>query len=404
MHSKTVLPILFFTLVVDAVSFGIIIPIIPSVLTDPTSPSFILHGYSQQGQLFMAGLLTAIFGIMQFFAAPVLGEFSDIYGRKKLLSAGIVALALSQLLFGISLQAGSLVFLFVSRIIAGLSAANFSIAQAVIADVTEAKDRAKNFGLIGAAFGIGFIVGPLLSGWIVHLFGVSAPFWFATALGLINALSVTLFLPETRKHIARESKKFTIFKGVYNVRSAIKDVNARPLYGANFLYFSGFSFFVSFSGIYLVSTFGLSEAGVGTFFGVVGLWIVVTQGILLRIVSKHFNERQILRFSMLSMATGLFLFTFMPSMGLVYALMPVIAIGNGLSIANMNALISKSVSAEKQGVALGINGSLAALGNSVIPIAAGAASGLLATSAPFIIGAVFVLFAWAVLFARPMRS
>ena len=187
-------------------------------------------------------------------------------------------------------------------------------------------------------------------------------------------------------------------KGIQNIKTALNDVDARPIYLTSFLYISGFAFFVSFSAIYLVQRFGLSPAAIGTFFGIVGGWMIFTQLFLLRILTKYFSERRILRFSILMMGSGLLIFPFLPSVALVYAIMPVIAIGNGLSIANVSALISKGVSAEKQGAALGINGSLVALGNGVIPIIAGAASAFFGIGTPFILGSLFVLAAWMVLF------
>jgi len=398
---KRILIVLFATLVLDAVSFGIVIPIIPIVLTDPMSPSFILQGFSVQSQFLIAGFVTAVFGIMQFLGAPVLGELSDVYGRKKLLTLGIAALALSQVLFGFAIEIGALWLLFVSRIVGGLAAANFAIAQATIADVTEPKDRAKNFGLVGAALGIGFIIGPLLSGWMVHFFAsASAPFWFAAMLGLMNVISVSLFMPETRKHIREAAHTFHILKGMQNIKAALNDVDVRPVYATSFLYISGFSFFVAFSGIYLVQRFGLSPGEIGTFFGVVGGWIIFTQGVLLRILTRYFSERQILRVSILMMGAGLSIYSFLPSMALVYTIMPMIAIGNGLSIANISALVSKGVSGEKQGAALGINGSLMALGNGVIPIVAGTVSGVFGIGMPFILGSILVFTAWVVLFGR----
>src|SRR5262245_51551763 len=135
---------------------------------------------------------------MQFIAAPILGELSDAYGCKKLLRLGVGALAVSQALFGFGVGIASVALLFVARALAGIAAGNLGIAQAAIADVTEPKDRAKHFGLIGAAVGMGMILGPLLSGWLVYVSRDSAlPFFMAGALGLLNALFLALLLPET---------------------------------------------------------------------------------------------------------------------------------------------------------------------------------------------------------------
>lgn len=308
MQKKT-LPILFVTLLIDMIGIGMIIPILPIIFTDSSSPSFLLSGYTSGEQYLMAGLLTALFGLMQFLGAPILGELSDVFGRKKLLILGVGVLALSQLLFGFGIEIGSLALLFFSRAVAGLAGANFSIAQASIADVTDPKDRAKNFGLIGAAFGIGFILGPTLGGFLAHLFdSAAAPFWIASALGILNVLSVSLFLPETH-HNRQAEHHFHFLKGIQNILAAWRDTEARPVYISSFLYASGFTFFTSFVGILLVARFGLDESAIGTFFGVNGIWIVVTQLFILRFITKWYDEKTILKVSLLVLAVTLALYT-----------------------------------------------------------------------------------------------
>ena len=397
MQKKT-LAILFVTLLIDMIGIGMIIPIIPIIFTDPTSPSFLLVGYSQEHQYLFAGLLTALFGLMQFIGAPLLGELSDVYGRKKLLTLGVGVLALSQLLFGFGIEIGSLTLLFFSRAIAGLAGANFSIAQASIADITEPKDRAKNFGLIGAAFGIGFILGPTLGGFVAHMFdSAAAPFWLASALGLLNTISVSLFLPETH-HNRQTEHQFHFLKGIHNIMAAWRDHDARPVYLSSFLYASGFAFFTSFVGIMLVSRFGLDEKAIGTFFGIVGVWIVITQIFILRFLTARYNEKTILRVSLLVLAGILFAYPFIPSVWWLYALAPLLSIPNGLSMANMGALVSESVSSQKQGAALGINGSLMALSQGLIPLCAGVVSATLGIAAPFMVGSLLVVLAWLTLF------
>jgi DHA1 family tetracycline resistance protein-like MFS transporter len=395
---KKVLPVLFFTLLLDMIGTGMVLPIIPILFTDPTSPSFMLAGYTVSGQYFIAGLITALFGLMQFIASPLLGELSDVYGRKRLLTVGVATLAVAQMLFGFGIGIASLAILLVSRAIAGLAGANFSIAQAAIADVSEPQDRAKNFGLIGAAFGIGFILGPLLGGWIANLaHNPAAPFWFAGMLGICNVVFISLFLKETH-HNRKEAAPFHIFNGIQNIIIAFKDKQANALYFSSFLYMSGFAFLTTFSGILAVERFHFSAAALGTYFGAIGVFIVITQVVILGPLTKRFNERTILRVSLLVLAAAVALYPFMPSVILLYCLIPFIAIPQGLSIANLSSLISRSVSPEKQGAALGINGSLAALSNGVIPLLAGVGSGLIGLSAPFVIGGVCIVGAWSILF------
>lgn len=400
---RKIFPILFATLLIDMIGIGMIIPLIPTLFTDPTSPSFLLQDHPESSWYIIAGFITAIFGLMQFFAAPVLGELSDIFGRKRLLTMGVGVLAISQLLFGLGVHISSLALVFVSRAIAGIAGANFSIAQASIADVTEPKDRAKNFGLIGAAFGTGFILGPLLGGWLAHVYDAATPFWVAGFMGILNLLFITLFLPETRKERG-QAMSFTLLKGIHNIKAAFMDKDARPIYLASFLYLSGFAFYTSFVGILLVSRFAFTESSVGTFFGVAGAWIVITQLFIIRILSKKYSERSILRYSLLMIALSIAIYPYVPSPALLYAIIPFLAVPQGLSMLNMTALISKGVSAEKQGAALGINGSLLALSQGVIPVLAGLASSLVSVRLPFMIGPVFIVAAWSVLFIFMKRK
>ena len=397
---KRVLPVLFATLLLDTIGFGMVFPIIPIIFTDPTSPAFLLTGYSQSMQFLIAGTITAVFGLMTFIAAPVLGELSDVYGRKRLLTIGVAILAASQFVFGFGIEIASIPLLFIARAIAGMAAANISIAQATIADVSAPNERAKNFGLIGAAFGIGFILGPLLSGWIAGISGNPAfPFWTASILGMINVAFISLFLPETH-HNRSEKKAFTVFKGIHNIIAALEDKEAMPVYFANFLYMSGFSFFVSFIGILLVSSFHFSETSVGTFFGVVGACIVISQLVVLRILTARFSERTILRVSMILVAAVMVMYPFLPNSTALFILVPFLAIPQGVSMANLTALISKSVSPAKQGAALGINGSVIALAQGVIPLIAGVGSGFVGIKLPFIAGSVLVILAWSSLFLK----
>ncbi len=400
---KRILPVLFGTLLLDTIGFGMVLPILPILFTDPTSASFMLAGYSHGMQLFLAGAIVSVFGFTQFLAAPLLGELSDVYGRKRLLTIGIAVLALSQLMFGFGVEIASLPLLFISRIIAGFAAANISIAQATIADISAPEDRAKNFGLIGAAFGMGFIIGPLLSGWIAGLSGNPAiPFWVASALGLLNVVFVSLFLTETRVR-SKAAHRFTLLKGLHNIRAALTDKDARPLYLTNFLYLSGFSFFTSFVGILLVSSYGFTETTVGTFFALVGVFIMITQLVFLRVLTKIYSERQILKGSILMAAVVVALYPFMSDPRLVYLLIPLLAIPQGLTMANLTALISKGVSAERQGAALGINSSLLAFATGIVPLVAGVGTGLLGIQVAFIGGGLLMAGSWAILFLLPRK-
>ncbi|RJQ36334.1 MFS transporter [Candidatus Parcubacteria bacterium] len=401
--SRKILPILFATLLLDMVGLGMLFPIIPVIFTDPSSPSFLLQGYSQSSQYLIAGIITALFGLFQFFAAPIVGELSDVYGRKRILTAGVGVLAIAQFLFGFGIMAKMLWLLILARALSGIAGANLAVAQATIADITEPKDRAKNFGLIGGAFGIGFILGPILGGLIAEFTGsAAAPFWFAGLLGIVNTMSITLFLPETRKERSA-ARSFHMLKGIHNLRAAWRDRDARPVYITNFLYFAGFAFFTSFIGILLINRFGFSEAGIGTFFGIVGAWVTVTQLFILRILVRKYSERSILYFTMPIIGFFFILYPFLPNTAYLYAIIPLVAIPQGLTMANLGALVSKSVSPDEQGAALGINASLLAFSQGLIPFIAGVGSGALGIQTPFIAAGILAWASWLVLFVLSRR-
>lgn len=382
MNQKRILTVLFITLLLDVIGIGILIPVIPSLFTDATSNSFMLAGYSVSAQYFIAGLMTALFGLMQFLVAPLLGDLSDTYGRKRLLTLGVGVLAVAQLLFAAGIALFSLTLLFLSRIVAGIAGANFSIVQAAIADITEPKNRARNFGLIGAAFGLGFIIGPLVGGVIVSATGNPAlPFIFAGCLGIINLISITLLLPETNLELS-EAKKFSLGKAFTNIKVAYMDVDNRPLYTVSFLQMLGFGIYTSFSAVFLTYRFNFTEADTGSFFAVVGVCMVLSQLFVVRYASKYYSERQVLRFALPLLALVLFAQMAVYSVIVLYLLIPFTAVSIGLISTNIPALISKGVSNTRQGAALGINGSLQALSQGIAPLLASAVAAV--TAIPFI--------------------
>jgi DHA1 family tetracycline resistance protein-like MFS transporter len=399
MFKNKALVVLFFTLLLDTISVGILIPILPIIFTDPSSPAFILHGYTQGQQYFIAGAITGVFGFMQFFAAPLLGELSDVYGRKRFLTMSVAVLALSNLLFGFGIQIASLTVLIISRVTAGIAGANFSIAQASIADVSEPHVRAKNFGIISAAFGIGFILGPFLGGIISETFNHPAtPFWFAGILGMLNVIFISTFLPETRVVSEKKTESFNIFKGLHNIRAAFRDKDAAPVYMANFLYTSGFAFFTTFVSILLTVRFAFTEGTIGIYFSVVGAFIVLTQLGLVGYFTDRFTEKTLMLYCIPLVALSIFIYPYARNIEILYVLIPLMAIPQGITFASVSALISKSVSAEKQGAALGINGSLMALAQGIIPLLAGIGSGVIGLTAPFIAGGIFILASWYVIY------
>lgn len=400
MKSNRILPVLFITLLLDMIGIGMLIPIIPSLFTDPSSHSFLLGGYSVSSRYVIAGLVTAIFGFMQFVASPILGELSDMYGRKKLLTIGVAVLAISQLLFATGIAFGSLLLLFVSRAIAGIAGANFSIAQAAIADVTLPEDRARNFGLIGAAFGIGFILGPLLGGVLAGATGnPSVPFVCAGILGIVNVLLVTFFLSETH-HVRTLKTKISFFRAIHHIQGAFKDKDARPLYFASFFVMLGFAFYTSFISVFLVEKFGFTEIKTGAYFGIVGIWIVFAQVVMVRALSKKYSDRLKLLYALPILSAVIVIQPFVTHQFFLYVLMPFTAGSFAIVSTSIPALVSKGVGKDKQGTALGINSSFQALSQAIGPLASGFAAGVLGLTTSFVLGSLFVAISFCIVFFR----
>ncbi|HEU4677537.1 MAG TPA: MFS transporter [Candidatus Paceibacterota bacterium] len=402
-NNKGVLPVLFVTMLIDMVGISMLIPILPVIFTEPSSPAFMLAGWSTEAQYTIAGLLTALFGFVQFIASPVLGELSDVYGRKRLITLGVAVLALSQLVFGLGIAVGSLAVLFVSRAIAGVAASNFSIAQATIADVTEPHDRARNFGLIGAAVGLAFILGPFLGGTIAGLSGNAAlPFFVAAGLGIVNVILVSTFLKETH-HVRAEKRRITPLKAVNNIRAALKDHDARPVYAAGFLAMLGFAFYTSFIAILLAARFGFTETMTGTYFAIAGGWIIFAQVVVVRTLAKIYSDRTRLLIALPTLAVIIVAIPLVHASHWLYVFMPFLSSAFALVTTGVPSLVSKGVGPERQGAALGINGSLQALAQASAPLVAGFASGFLGLTAAFVIGAGCMLASFLIIVKRVAR-
>ncbi len=369
--------VVFLTVLIDMMGIGILFPIMPLLLGNPGSEFYILPtGFSEQQGYLLLGLLTAIFPLMQFLATPILGQLSDKYGRRKILLFSLMGTAIGYALFALAIFMKSIPLLFVARAIDGVTGGNISVAQAAIADVTEPKDRAKNFGLIGAAFGLGFIIGPFLGGKIsdsslVSWFNATTPFILASILAVVNMISVYFFLPETlaNKREGRVSIKLGAAFG--HIRKSFLMKEVRLLFLVNFLVNGGFAFFTSFFSVYLSHKFGFKQGDIGNFFAVVGIFIVITQALIVRNMAKAFREDEILRFSILGTAIGIFLYMAPVAGWQVFMVTPYFAAMNGLTMANMRGLVSRSVGPEVQGEILGIDAAVQALAQGIPPVLAG---------------------------------
>jgi DHA1 family tetracycline resistance protein-like MFS transporter len=366
----------FMTVFVDLVGVGILIPIFPQLITPGSPDSILPDGWTITQGLILLGWLGAVYPLAQFFAAPILGQLSDKYGRKKVLIVSIVGTAAGYVLFAIGLATKNIPLLFASRILDGITGGNISVAQAAIADISTAKNRAKNFGLIGMAFGLGFILGPYIGGkladpTVVSWFSAATPFWFAAGLSLINVLLITVFLPETLK--VRKNSRLDFSRPFHNVMAAFSRPGLRSVMPSSFLFTAGFTFFTTFFGIVLAEKFGFSVSNTGDYFAYVGLWIAISQGVFVGVIAKKYKDYQVLRVSLFITATSLLLYALVPAgeYKWLFLIPPLLSLGNGLTMAFTSSLISRITPKELQGEALGINASVMALAQAIPAIIAG---------------------------------
>lgn len=364
---------LFITVFLDLLGMGIVIPIAAPLLLsagDKMLPSYLSFGQRS----FILGLLLGIFSIAQFFGAPVLGALADKYGRKRLLLFSIGGTCLSYLLFAIGIMRRSILLCFFSRALDGFTGGNISIAMSVISDITEEKDRAKNFGLIGVSFGLGFILGPFVSGILmdtklVSWFNYTTPYWFAFMLSFVNVLILQFLLKETL--IVKSEAPIKLFTGVRNLRNAFRTQKTRSLFITLFMVVFGFNFFTQFFQVFLIYKFNFSASNIAYLFAYIGLWLAFSQGVVNPSLSRRCNPRFLVSWSTLICALT-FPFLLLPGDSWwIYLIVPFVALFNGINTPNLAAVISFQADATKQGAILGIRQSILSIAMAIPPIIAG---------------------------------
>lgn len=334
---QAALGFIFITLLIDVAGFGIIIPVFPNLI------SGLIHGNLSDAAKY-GGWLGFTYAIMQFLFAPVLGNLSDKYGRRPILLFSLFGFGIDYLLQGF---APNIFWLFIGRSIAGITGGSFTTAAAYIADVSTPENRAKNFGMIGAAFGIGFIIGPVIGG-LLGQFGDRVPFFAAAALALLNWLYGYFVLPES---LSKENRRTFDWKRA-NPLGALKQLQKYPavaglIASIALLYVAGHAVQSNWS-YYTMYKFSWDKKMVGYSLGFVGLTVGLVQGLLIRVIIPKLGNEKSVYIGLLLYAMGFLLFAFATQTWMMYAFMIPYSLG-GIAGPSLQGIISAHVPPNEQG-------------------------------------------------------
>jgi DHA1 family tetracycline resistance protein-like MFS transporter len=362
--------IIFLTIFVNLVGFGIIIPLLPFYAeTFGASPLTI-------------GLLFAVFSLCQLAAAPALGDLSDRYGRRPILIFSLAGTVISFVMLAV---AHSVVMLFAARIVDGLSGGNISTARAYVADITEPQDRARAYGIIGAAFGLGFILGPALSG-VLSSISYTAPIWAAAGLTLVAAMMAWWWLPET-VHRARA--------GTGNpfryLPALLKRAPVRRILAVDFLYWFAFAMFQTTFSLFVARRFGFGVAKTGYFFAAFGVLGAAIQGGLIRPVVKRLGDKRTFLMGLAFGGFGLVGAALAPSVALFALALVPLAFGIGFGHPTISSLVSLVAHGDEQGRVQGAASAVESFGRTVGPIWGNASLQSYGEATPYISAAVLLL-------------
>jgi DHA1 family tetracycline resistance protein-like MFS transporter len=369
--------ILFAIVFIDLVGFGLVIPLLP------------FYGERFGASPLQVTLILAMYSLAQLFAAPLWGRLSDRYGRRPILLISLAGSVVAYLWMGV---AYSLWVLFAARFLQGAMAGNIAAAQAYIADVTTPENRAKGMGMIGAAFGFGFIVGPALGGFLAGgdpaTARLSAPFYLGAALSLLAFLGALIFLkesltPERRGRIRRVGR-------IAAIAGALARPGLRGLILLSFLVTFAFSGMETTFAMWAFRQFGWGPLQVGYVFAFVGVLSAVMQGGLVGRLARRFGEERLLTAGLVAIVLGLVVLPEAHDLPLLLGATALLALGMGLTQPSLNSLISRRAGADEQGEVLGVNQSTGSFARIVGPWLAGTLFVDLGRDAPFFAGAVIV--------------
>ncbi|MBN1486578.1 MAG: MFS transporter [Anaerolineae bacterium] len=354
---KRRLALIFGFVLIDLLGYSLILPLLP------------YYAETFGASITVVGLLGTVNALSQLVAAPTIGRLSDRYGRRPLLILSISGTVVAFLLLGF---AQSLVMLFISRIIDGLLGGNVSLARAYITDVTDSENRARGLGIIGAAFGLGFIAGPSMGGFLSR-FGYNVPALVAAGLSLLNLIAVLLWLPESLTRERRAQLRHSS-KTAFSLRLLWQALNrpcVGPLFHVQLFYSLAFTLFQSNFSIYSKTRLGLSVQQTGLVLSYVGLCSVLVQAFAIGRLTKQYRERVLIFVNTIVLAVSLFIWGFVPNVWLLLLVLAPIALSAGVLNPVLSSQLTKVVRPEETGGTLGLAASLQTFAQIVSPIIGG---------------------------------
>jgi DHA1 family tetracycline resistance protein-like MFS transporter len=384
---KAAIGFIFITLLIDVIGFGLIIPVFPKLIEQ------LIHGNISEASKW-GGWLTFAYAIMQFLFAPVLGGLSDKYGRRPVLLLSLLGFGVDYIFLA---MAPTIWWLFVGRIIAGITGASFTTASAYIADISTDENRAQNFGMIGAAFGLGFIIGPVVGG-VLGQYGARLPFIVAAALALLNALYGYFVLPES---LDKQHRRPFSWKRA-NPLGSLLQLKKYPAIGGLvgslvLVYIAGHAVQSTWTFIN-IEKFNWSEAMIGYSLGVVGLLVAVVQGGLIRFINPKLGNEKSAYLGLSLYAVGLLLFAFASETWMMFVFLIPYCLG-GVAGPAIQSIISGAVPANEQGELQGALTSLMSVTSIIGPLVmtylfsyyTRPNASLRFPGAPYLLGAVLML-------------
>ena len=344
------------TVVIDSMGIGLIMPVMPDLIRE-------LRGTGLSEAALWGGVLAASFAVMQFLFGPFLGNLSDCYGRRPVLLCSLVVMSVDYLIMALT---GSIWILFLGRIIGGVTAATHATALAYVADVSEQDRKSQNFGLIGAAFGIGFILGPLFGG-VLSEFGSRAPFYAACALAFGNAVFGYFILPETVTDRTRRALSLARANPLGALRHVGNVRGAAPLLVGFFLHSVAFFVYPAVWSYYTQERFNWDPFMVGISLATVGIAIVIVQGGLIRVVLPRLGEWRTVIGGMCITCVVFFSYGFVSEGWTVFVLIPLSSLGM-LSNPVLQGLLSRATSDDAQGELQGVLAAITAIATIISPL------------------------------------